>query len=242
MNILRCVGLATIVLVVSGGWSRMTSGQDKPPESLKEKASYLLGRDIAKDLSDRLIEYDLEQLVAGIRAAADGAESILSEEDAKSVRAAFGRELEKRHQEKMRAVADKNMREGLAYLKANALKDGVKQLENGLQYEILAEGEGDPPKITDRVKVHFVGSTVSGAVFERTTEAKEPPIVAVGAIEVRGLVDALMRMKPGAKWKVFVPPELAYGVDGAAPDIEPNQTLVFEVELIEVLPEPARSR
>ena len=211
--------------------------QDEPraPESLQEKASYLLGRDIIADFNGRLVEVDLEQLIAGIRAASAGKPSMLSAEDSASVMKVFSKDLEERQQRRMRELADKNMREGAAYLKEHALQDGVKQLESGLQYEVVAAGEGDPPKLTDRVKVHFVGKNLAGKVFESTVEQKDPAIVAVGGVGLRGIVDALLRMKPGAKWRIVVPPDLAYGVSGAPPDIEPNQTLVFEIELLEIV-------
>lgn len=213
------------------------SGQDeaKPPESLKEKASYILGRDIARDLNDRLIEFDLEQLVAGIRDSVSGKPSVLSAEDTDSVMKTFSRELEKRQDEKVREVADKNMRETQTFLKEHALKEGVKQLESGLQYSLLVEGDGEVPKIGDRVKVHFVGQTMAGKVFESTRTNNEPATVAIGGIGVRGVVEALLRMKVGSKWLVVVPPELAYGVAGLPPEIGPNETLVFEIELLEIV-------
>jgi FKBP-type peptidyl-prolyl cis-trans isomerase len=143
--------------------------------------------------------------------------------------------LEKRQQEKLREVADKNMRDGEAFRKENSLKDGVKQLENGLQYEILEKGHGESPGIEDHVKVHFVGKTIDGKIFESTREESQAPTLPVGAFGVRGIVEALLRMKPGSKWQLVIPPDLAYGVDGAMPEIEPNQTLIFEVELLEVV-------
>lgn len=229
---IRVLLILTLVL----GVNRILIAQDEaaPPESLREKASYVMGRDVVKDLQDRLVDYDVEQLIAGIRAAAAGKPSLLSDEDIKSVMAAFGRDLEKRQQQKFQEVADKNMRVGLAFMKENALRENVKQLENGLQYEVLSEGEGPKPKITDRVKVHFVGKSIAGKIFESTADEKEAPTIAVGAIGVRGVVEALLRMNPGSKWSIVVPPELAYGTSGAMPEIEPNQTLIFEVELLEI--------
>jgi FKBP-type peptidyl-prolyl cis-trans isomerase len=206
-----------------------------PPQSLNEKASYVFGRDIIKDFEQRLVEYDLEQLIAGIRAAAAGQPSLLSEEDIASVMAAYGKELEKRQQKRFEEVADKNLRDGAEYLRQNALKDGVKQLESGLQYQVITEGDGPIPKVTDRVKIHFIGKSIAGTVFESTAGSEEPPTIAVGGIGIRGLVEAVMRMKTGSKWTLFVPPELAYGVNGAPPDIEPNQTLIFELELLEIV-------
>lgn len=217
--------------------SSVLAAQDDPkrPESLKEKASYILGRDVVKDFQERLVDFDLEQLIAGIRSAAAGQPSVLTDEDVDSVMKTFGRELEKRQQQHMQELADKNMRAGQAFMKENALKEGVKQLENGLQFEVLEPGEGDSPKVTDRVKVHFIGKSLDGKIFESTKEEKDPPTVAVGGIGVRGVLEALLRMEPGAKWRVVVPPELAYGVAGAMPEIGPNQTLIFEIEFFEVV-------
>ncbi len=221
--------------VLSPWQNAIAQDETDPPESLVEKASYVMGRDVVKDLEDRMVDFDVEQFVAGIRAAAARKPSILSDEDIASVMATFGRELEKRQQQKFQELADKNMRDGAAFMKENSMKEGVKQLENGLQYEVLAAGDGPSPKITDRVKAHFVGKTVPGKIFETTTDEKEAPTLAVGAIGIRGVVEAILRMKPGSKWSLVIPPELAYGVEGAPPDIEPNQTLVFEVELLEIV-------
>ncbi len=218
-------------------WSNIAAAQEEAnsPESLNEKASYIMGRDIVKDLQERLVEFEIEQLIAGIRAAAAGKPSVLTEEDMNSVMDSFGRALEKRQQQQMQELADKNMRAGQAYVKKHALKDGVKQLENGLQYEVLATGEGPSPKITDRVKVHFIGKTLEGIVFETTAKEKDAITIAVGGIGVRGVLEAILRMQVGSKWRVVVPPDLAYGVAGAPPEIGPNQTLIFEVELLEIV-------
>ena len=227
--------LLLVCFMVSPWHVAIAQDETKPPESLAEKASYVMGRDVVKDFEDRLVEFDVEQLIAGIRAAAAGKPSVLSDEDIASVMATFGREVEKRQQQKFQELADKNMREGVAFMKENSLKESVKQLENGLQYEVLAAGDGVSPKITDRVKAHFIGKSLAGKIFESTAEEKVPPTIAVGAIGIRGVAEAMLRMKPGSKWSLVVPPELAYGVDGAMPEIEPNQTLIFEVELLEIV-------
>jgi FKBP-type peptidyl-prolyl cis-trans isomerase len=135
----------------------------------------------------------------------------------------------------MQELADKNMREGREFMKQHALKDGVKQLENGMQYSALETGDGPMPKITDRIKVHFVGTTLAGKEFESTRTNQQPAVIPVGGIGIRGIVEALLRMNVGSKWQVVIPPDLAYGVAGAPPDIEPNQTLIFEIELIEIV-------
>ena len=93
----------------------------------------------------------------------------------------------------------------------------MKQLEDGLQYEILVAGEGPSPKINDRVKVHFVGKTLEGKVFETTANEKDAVTVVVGGIGIRGVLEALLRMNVKSKWRVIVPPDLAYGVAGHHP-------------------------
>lgn len=227
--------LLSLTLLAARVSSAAGQDQTKPPESLREKASYVMGRDLVRDFQDRLVDFDVEQLIAGIRDAAANTPSVLSEEDMSSVMTAFGKELELRQQEKIKELADKNMRAGQEFMKANALKDGVKQLENGLQYTVLEKGTGSQPQLEDRVKIHIVGKDLADKVFESTRTANEPAVVSVGGIGVRGIVEVLLRMPVGSKWMVVVPPDLAYGVPGAPPDIEPNQTLVFEIELLEIV-------
>ena len=127
-----------------------------------------------------------------------------------------------------------NLEEGLKFLAENSKKDGVTTLPSGLQYEVLKEGEGDIPVSTDQVKCHYHGTLISGNVFDSSVERGEPAVFPVNGV-IQGWVEALQLMSVGSKWKLFVPSELAYGQQGAGGAIGPNTTLIFDVELLEII-------
>jgi FKBP-type peptidyl-prolyl cis-trans isomerase len=127
------------------------------------------------------------------------------------------------------------MRKGTEFLKSNLLQEGVKELENGLQYRVLAEGEGPSPRLTDSVRVHYKAMFTDGTVWESTT-GSEPLSLTVGSAGIRGIVNALQKMKAGDKWKLFIPSDLAFGVQGDPSGlVGPNQVLVYELELLEIM-------
>jgi FKBP-type peptidyl-prolyl cis-trans isomerase len=129
--------------------------------------------------------------------------------------------------------AGKNLEEGKAFLAENARKEGVRTLPSGLQYQVLSQGEGDPPAATDTVTVHYRGTLVDGSEFDSSYGRGEPATFPLDRV-IRGWTEGLRLMRPGAKYRLFVPPELAYGERGGGPKIGPNSTLVFEVELLSV--------
>jgi FKBP-type peptidyl-prolyl cis-trans isomerase FklB len=128
-----------------------------------------------------------------------------------------------------------NLQKSAEFLVENQSREGVVTLPSGLQYKILEPGEGTPPKATDQVRVHYTGTFIDGTVFDSSIERNEPIVFGVNQV-IPGWTEALQLMKPGAKWMLFVPPALAYGEKGAGGVIGPNQALVFEVQLIEVIP------
>lgn len=128
--------------------------------------------------------------------------------------------------------AEKNLAEGRTFLDQNKLKPGVITLPSGLQYSVLQEGNGTPPGPTDFVTVNYQGSLINGNVFD-STDQKGPATFAVNAV-IPGWTEALQLMKPGAKWKIFLPANLAYGEQGAGNLIGPNSTLIFTIELVSV--------
>ncbi len=203
------------------------------PESLKQKASYLIGFNMIKELKMQEIEIDLDQLLQGINDASAGKQPPMSDEEIRSVGMAFDRQVEKRRQETLARIADDNMRQGLTYLSENKIKDGVIELENGMQYTVLQAGQGDSPRITDSVKIHLTEMFVDGTVV-RTTAGSQPINMTVGAW-TRGVSEALQKMKVGEKWKLVVPSDLAYGVQGNPPVVGPNQVLIYDLELVEII-------
>ena len=125
---------------------------------------------------------------------------------------------------------------GLAFLASNAMRDGVTTTDSGLQYEVLASGDGESPGPTDVVRTHYHGTLVDGRVFDSSVQRGEPLEFRVDRV-IGGWTEALQMMRVGDKWKLFIPPELAYGARGASGSIiGPNETLIFEVELLAVNP------
>ena len=127
-----------------------------------------------------------------------------------------------------------NIKAGEEFLAINGKRPGVVTLPSGLQYEILKEGNGAKPKATDQVKCHYHGTLIDGTVFDSSVERGQPATFGVNQV-IPGWVEALQLMPVGSKWKLFIPSNLAYGPAGAGQTIEPNSTLVFEVEILDIV-------
>ena len=134
-------------------------------------------------------------------------------------------------------IATENLEKGQNFLEANGLRSGVITLESGLQYEILFEGDGKIPTADDEVKVHYHGTLIDGTVFDSSVERGEPSTFKTTGV-IRGWIEALQLMPVGSKWKLYIPNELAYGQRGSGKVIGPNEALIFEVELLEIIERP----
>jgi FKBP-type peptidyl-prolyl cis-trans isomerase FklB len=199
----------------------------------KDKESYSLGYQFGQNLKNQGVDINLDIYTSGIRDALGGKDSLMSQEE---IRATIG-ELQKRvmaaRQKELKEEAEKNLAESKAFLEENKKKDGIKTLPSGLQYKILTEGSGKTPKATDTVTVHYRGTLINGTEFDSSYKRSQPVTFQVNGV-IRGWNEALQLMKGGSKWQLFIPPELAYGERAAGPQIPPNSTLIFEVELISV--------
>lgn len=145
--------------------------------------------------------------------------------------------LQARAQERMSALNDKTAKVGAEFLAENAKREGVITTESGLQYEVLSSAEGAKPKVSDVVSVHYQGALVDGSVFDSSIERGEPVEFPVGGV-IPGWVEGLQLMNVGAKYKFYIPSELAYGAQSPTPAIPANSTLVFEVELLGIMGAP----
>lgn len=130
--------------------------------------------------------------------------------------------------------ANNNLEEGLTFLAENKSKPGVIELPSGLQYKILEPGDGDLPSPVSQVKCHYHGMLIDGTVFDSSLERGQPAIFQVTAV-IQGWIEALQMMPVGSKWRLFIPPELGYGEQGAGGVIGPNTTLIFDLELVEIV-------
>ena len=226
--------IIAIALTVPALGQQTPTRQTDEMKSLKEKSSYILGHNLIQDFRARQIDIDLERLLQGIRDAAEGKKSVLSDEEVISVMTAFRKQIEERERKVFAKLADKNLRDGEKFMRENAVKDDVKQVESGWQYRVLKQGSGDKPSLTDNVKLNIRGTFIDGKEFY-VTDPKNPLVGSVGAVPVRGLMEALQRMPVGSKWEIVLPAKLAFGIEGT-PVVGPNETLVYELELLEIVP------
>lgn len=204
-------------------------------ETQKQRFSYALGYQMGMQITQgKAGELDADALTAAIRDVMKSKEPQLSLEDMK---AAF-EEQQKILVAEEKAKADNAKAAGEAFLAENAKKKGVTQLQNGIQYEVLKSGKGESPKETDTVTVHYHGTLIDGTVFDSSVERGQPTSFAVNGV-IPGFREALTLMKPGDKWRVVIPSDLAYGPRGAGDAIGPHSTLIFELELLEVAAAPA---
>lgn len=206
----------------------------KPFKDEKEKVSYAIGMTYGNTFKRMDVDADYDWLLRGIKDGRAGGATLLSEPEMREVLMKFQQELTAKQQEKQRQVGEKNRKEGEEFLAANKNKPGIITLTNGLQYAILADGDGASPKPEDTVTVNYRGTLLDGTEFDRSPTNQPASFAAKGVIP--GWTEALTRMKVGSKWKLFIPSDLAYGLMGRQPKIGPNATLLFDVELVSFKP------
>ena len=194
----------------------------------KEKLSYIIGVQTANDLKRQSIDVDPALVSKGLQDAMLGNTLLISDQEAKDFIAAY----QKERAEERKKLGERNKQEGTVFLAENKKKEGVKTLPSGLQYKIIKEGTGKTPMASDTVVTQYKGTFINGTEFASSHQRNEPATFPVKGV-MPGWTQALQMMKEGSKWQLFVPPELAYGEQGAGP-IGPNATLIFEVELVAV--------
>ena len=201
--------------------------------SEKDKISYSIGLTIGKDFKNKEIEVNPEAFLQGLKDGHSGAEPRLSLEEREETMRLFGQQLKEKQEARQKARAKENKEKGAAFLAENKGKEGVKTLESGLQYQVLKEGTGKQPKADDTVTVHYKGTTVDGREFDSSYKRGQPATFKLDRV-IKGWTEGVRLMKEGAKWRLFIPPDLAYGASGAGAAIGPEETLIFEIELIKV--------
>jgi len=199
-----------------------------------DRLSYALGLSMGHNFRSSGIEkISVQDFADGVATVFDGEKPKMTFNEAKAEVQKFFTALQAKQQEQATAMAEVNEKAGREFLEVNGKREEVRTTASGLQYEILAEGAGDSPKATDEVTVHYTGKLIDGTVFDSSVERGEPATFGVTQV-IPGWVEALQLMKPGAKWRLYIPSRLAYGPNGAGGVIGPNQTLIFDVELISV--------
>lgn len=208
------------------------------PAALEDRASYVIGLNLGQSLKTQEVPVNPDLIIQGLRDGLAGANPLLTPEEIQACMQEFQQQLMTQQQAKRQAAGEKNMKESQAFLDQNKAKPGVKVTASGLQYEVVKEGSGESPKPTDKVTVHYRGTLPDGKVFDSSYDRNEPATFPVNGV-IPGWVEALQLMKPGAKYKLVIPPALAYGERGAGGEIGPNQVLLFEVELLSIDKTPA---
>lgn len=193
-----------------------------------DKFSYGLGMGIGQNLlSMGVSDVNVDDFVAAIKAVLSGEKPEMTHSEAQKV-------VNDRFQELSEQAYAKMKEEGETFLAANSKKEGVVTLPSGLQYEVLVEGTGKQPTASDRVQCHYEGTLIDGTLFDSSIKRGEPAVFGVTQV-IPGWVEALQLMKEGAKWRLYIPYQMAYGEHGAGEMIPPYSALIFEVELIKVL-------
>lgn len=233
MKKLAGILLACMFFVPSIIWADDSKKETLELKSFQDKLGYSMGLDVGNYFKGIEGEINFDALLRGLEDAFQGKDPILSAEEIASVQKEFGEKMQARQEEGLKKMKEENKKLGATFLEENKKKEGVKVTESGLQYELVQKGDGPKPKATDKVKVDYVGTLIDGTEFDNSVKRGEPAVFGVDQV-IPGWSEALLLMDVGSKYRLVIPPELAYGEKGAPPVIEPNSVLVFEVSLIAI--------
>ena len=217
------------------------SGQPAKPKSQsplvlktdKDKVSYALGMNLGANLKRDSIDIDTAILVRALKDTVAGGRTLLTDSEARAALTQLQTAVRGKQMEKMKLAGETNKKEGDAFLAANKSQEGIVTLPSGLEYKILTQGTGPKPTATDTVVCNYRGTLVNGTEFDSSYKRGQPATFPVTGV-IKGWTEALQLMPVGSKWQLFLPAELAYGERGPSPEIGPNSTLVFEVELLSI--------
>jgi len=221
-TVLRTTAAAFIVGSVAGN----AIAQDDRLATDDAKVSYGLGMMIGENISQQFDDLDYDLLFEALKAQAEGEETLITLEEAQTA-------LQEQQQAAAAAAAAENSAAGEAFLAENAAREGVTVTDSGLQYEVVTEGEGEKPTIEDTVSVHYVGTLMDGTEFDSSISRGEPATFPLQGV-IPGWTEGVQLMSVGSKYRFVIPSDLAYGDRGAGQAIGPGETLVFEVELLEI--------
>lgn len=200
-----------------------------------DRISYALGLSMGNNFKGSGIEtLNISDFADGVAAVYEGTKPKMSYDDAKLEIQKFFQAMETKQQEAAKEMAKVNQAAGEAFLAENGKRPEIITTASGLQYEVLAEGNGAKPAASDQVVVHYTGKLIDGTVFDSSVERGQPATFGVTQV-IPGWVEALQLMKAGSKWRLYIPSDLAYGPNGAGGAIGPNATLIFDVELLQVV-------
>ncbi len=235
---MKIARIAALCLVVLGSSCFAQKDGKIELKTRIDSISYMLGTNIGKSLRMQKIDIALPVFSAAIKSAQNDEAPLMTEEQMQTLYMSFQAEMQTKQAETQKVEGEKNAKEGEKFLAENKSKPGVVTLPSGLQYKILKEGTGPKPAATDKVRVHYSGTLISGKEFDSSYKRGEPAEFPVTGV-IKGWVEALQLMPVGSKWMLYIPWDLAYGDGGAGGDIGPKSTLIFEVELLEIVKDAA---
>lgn len=199
----------------------------------REKASYCIGLETGKQMREQFKELDIQLLVKGLQDGFSNTKPELPQEEVQTVLNAIRKQVEDQQKQFIANLAQENRKKGEEFLAQNKKHEGVVTLASGLQYKTLKEGSGASPTLLDHVNVHYRGYFIDGTEFENSYERGKPASFQVNRV-IPGWGEALQKMRVGDKWRIFIPSYLAYGEMGFGAEIQPNMTLIFELELLNI--------
>ena len=201
-------------------------------KSQKDKLSYAIGVQAVRNWKRQEIEVDPDLVVKGLKDALSGQDLLMSEDELRATLNAFQQDARQKQARAVTLAAADNMKAGEKFLADNKVKEGVVTLPSGLQYKILAAGDGKKPTVDDKVVCHYRGTLIDGTEFDSSYRRNQAATFAVNRV-IKGWTEALQLMPVGSRWQLVIPPQLAYGARGTS-GIGPNATLIFEVDLISI--------
>lgn len=234
MRYLITISLTVLLFACQGGDKNSTNNPvNVELSSLTDSISYSIGASVAKSIKPEADEINIDALIGGLREGLKDGDARLTEEEMNNCLNQFRQKLTKKQQEEQGRLAQENQAAGEKFLKKNAQRKGVISLPSGLQYEVIKEGTGKSPKATDRVATNYRGTLIDGTQFDSSYDRGKPTEFALNRV-IKGWTEGIQLMKVGAKYKFYIPADLAYGKRSPSPKIPPNATLIFEVELVEI--------
>jgi len=227
------IGFTLTIALVS-----LASCQTQPGTSSLEtddqKASYGIGLQMGSQLVPAESHLDVDAFMAGVRDAMAGNEPAVPQDQLQVALQALNQAVMEEETQRREVEGEKNTAEGEAFLAENADKEGIIVTESGLQYEVLREGDGPKPTTSDQVSIHYIGTLLDGTQFDSSYDRGQPATFGVTGV-IPGFSEGLQLMSTGSHYKFYIPSEIGYGPNGSGRVIGPNATLVFEVEMLEII-------
>jgi FKBP-type peptidyl-prolyl cis-trans isomerase FklB len=225
---LKPIGVALSVLLSSASFA-----QTMTLDTNQQKVSYSIGADLGRNIKKQGLDVDINALSKGLQDGFAGGAMLLTDEQMKEVLMNFQKEFIAKRTAEMEQVAQKNLDAGKAFLENNKKQPGVVTLADGLQYKIITAGKGEKPGPNDTVTVNYTGKLINGQVFDSSDKQGHPISFQVNQV-IKGWTEVLQLMPVGSTWEVYIPADLAYGAQAVGPMIGPNETLIFNIQLLSI--------